>query len=110
MRDHCAALEYFKAGLSAAREYRAELVAAIGDFIYHYNGMLRLEAATCLVTCGVTRWKDVIRGASADFMRLQSVADDSHEEAIRTILKRKLPNDYEHRLREILFARATRAR
>ena len=110
MRDHRAALEYFKAGLSAAREYRAELVAAIGDFIYHYNGMLRLEAATCLITCGVTRWKDVIRGASADFMRLQSVADDSHEEAIRTILKRKLPNDYEHRLREILFARAMRAR
>ena len=108
LRDHRAALQYFEAKLACAREHRAGLLAAIGDFVYHCNGTLRLDATTFLVDQGVVCWKGVIRGASTDFVRLQSVADDAHEETIRSILAKKLPDDYERRLRAILFARAKR--
>ena len=51
----------------------------------------------------------IIRGASTDFVRLESAADAEHEETIRTILALKdLPDEYERRLRAILFARARR--
>ena len=107
-RDHQAALGYFKAGMSLAQLRHEELRTAIGDFIYHRRGTLRLDAATSLAERGCSRWKGVVRGASKDFERLQSVADDEHEETIRTILMNKLPDDYERRLRAILFARARR--
>ena len=108
-RDHRAALEYFKSGLQIAPESQTELLAAIGDFIYHRSGTLRLDAATCLAVQGITRWNGIIRGASTDFVRLESAADAEHEETIRAILAKKdLPEEYERRLRAILFARAKR--
>ena len=108
-RDHRAALEYFKAGLPIAPERQQELHAAIGDFVYHRSGTLRLDAATCLAEQGVTRWNGVVRGASTDFVRLESTTDVEHEETIRAILAKKdLPDEYERRLRAILFARARR--
>ena len=107
-RDHQAALEYFKAGMFLAQFRHEELRTAIGDFIYHRRGTLRLDAATFLAEWGCSCWKGVVRGASKDFERLQTVADDEHEETIRTILMNKLPDDYERRLRAILFARARR--
>ena len=108
-RDHRAALEYFKSGLQIATERQTELRAAIGDFVYHRSGTLRLDAATCLAAEGITRWNGIIRGASTDFVRLESVADAEHEETIRTILAKKdLQDEYERRLRAILFARAKR--
>ena len=108
-RDHRAALEYFKSGHLGAPERQLELRAAIGDFVYHRSGTFRLDAATCLDSQGITRWNGVVRGASTDFVRLQFVADDEHEETIRAILeKRDLPDEYERRLRAILFARARR--
>ena len=108
-RDHRAALEYFKSGLQIAPERRLELCAAVGDFVYHRLGTLRLDAATCLAAQGIVRWNGIIRGASTDFVRLESVADAEHEETIRTILAKKdLPDEYERRLRAILFARAKR--
>ena len=108
-RDHRAALEYFKSGLLVATEKLSELRVAIGDFVYHRSGTLRLDAATCLAAHGVTRWNGIIRGASTDFVRLQIVGDDEHEETIRAILAKKdLPKEYERRLRMILFARAKR--
>lgn len=88
---------------------KTELLAAIGDFVYHRSGTLRLDAATCLAAQGITRWNGVIRGASTDFVRLESAADAEHEETIRAILAKKdLPDEYERRLRAILFARARR--
>ena len=108
-RDHHAALEYFKSGLQIAPERQTELLAAIGDFVYHRSGTLRLNAATCLVAQGIVRWNGVIRGASTDFVRLESAADAEHEETIRAILAKKdLPEEYERRLRMIIFARAKR--
>ena len=108
-RDHRASLEYFKSGLQIATEGQPELLAAIGDFVYHRSGTLRLDAATCLAAQGITRWNGVIRGASRDFVRLESAADAEHEETIRAILaKKNLPEDYERRLRTILFVRARR--
>lgn len=108
-RDHRAALEYFKSGLQIALESQVELRAAIGDFVYHRSGMLRLDAATCLAAQGITCWNGIIRGASTDFVRLESIADAEHEETIRAILSKKdLPDEYERRLRMILFARAKR--
>ena len=104
---HRAALAYFEAGAEVPSDCLAELTAAIGDFLYHRDGGLRLDAATLLDARGLSRWRDIVRGASADFDRLQRVADDAHEETIRTILTKKLPDDYERRLRTILFARAT---
>ena len=107
--DHRAALEYYKSGLQIAPERQTELLAAIGDFIYHRSGTFRLDAATCLAAQGIVRWNGVIRGASTDFVRLESAADAEHEEAIRAILAKKdLPDEYERRLRVILFARARR--
>ena len=107
--DHRAALEYYKSGLQIAPERQTELRAAIGDFVYHRSGTLRLDAATFLAAEGITRWNGVIRGASTDFVRLESAADAEHEETIRTILAKKdLPDEYERRLRAILFARARR--
>ena len=108
-RDHRTALEYFKSGHQGAPERQRELRAAIGDFVYHRTGTLRLDAATFLAAQGITRWNGIVRGASTDFVRLQSVADDEHEETIRAILvKKNLPDEYERRLRAILFARAKR--
>ena len=108
-RDHRAALEYFKSGLQIAPERQTELRAAIGEFVYHRSGTLRLDAATCFAAQGIVRWNGVIRGASTDFVRLESAADAEHEEAIRAILAKKdLPDEYERRLRAILFARAKR--
>ena len=107
-RDHQVALEYFKAGMSLVQSRHEELWTAIGDFIYHRRGTLRLDAATFLVERGCSRWKGIVRGSSRDFERLQAVADDEHEETIRTILMNKLPDDYKRRLRAILFARARR--
>ena len=108
-RDHRAALEYFKSGLQVAPERESELLAAIGDFVYHRSGTLRLEAATCLAAQGIARWNGVIRGASTDFVRLESAADAEHEETIRAVLARgDLPDEYERRLRMILCARAKR--
>ena len=108
-RDHRAALEYFKSGLLIAPERQPELRVAIGDFVYHRSGTLRLDAATCLAAQGITRWNGVIRGASTDFVRLESAADAEHEETIRAILAKKdLPDEYERRLRKVLFARARR--
>ena len=107
-RAHHAALAYFEAGAAVPSDCLSELTAAIGDFIYHRDGALRLDAATLLDAMGLSRWRDMIRGASADFDRLQRVSDDEHEETIRTILTKKLPDDYERRLRTILFARATK--
>ena len=76
---------------------------------YHRTGTLRLDAATFLAAQGITRWDGIVRGASTDFVRLQSVADDEHEETIRAILvKKNLPDEYERRLRMIIFARAKR--
>ena len=50
-----------------------------------------------------------IRRDCADFVRLESAVDAEHEEAIRAILAKKdLPDEYERRLRAILFARARR--
>ena len=107
--DHRAALEYYKSGLQIAPERQTELRAAIGDFVYHRMGMLRLDAATCFAAEDITRWNGIIRGASTDFVRLESVTDAEHEETIRAILaKRDLPDEYERRLRMILFARAKR--
>ena len=107
--DHRAALEYFKSGLQMALESQVELRAAIGDFVYHRSGMLRLDAATCLAAQGITCWNGIIRGASTDFVRLESIADAEHEETIRAILTKKdLPDEYERRLRRILLARAKR--
>ena len=107
--DHRAALEYFKSGLQSAPERQTELLAAIGDFVYHRSGTLRLDAATCLAAQGIARWNGVIRGASTDFVRLESAADAEHEETIRANLAKKdLPDEYERRLRAILFARAKR--
>ena len=106
-RDHRAALEYFKSGLQIAPERQTELRGAIGDFIYHRSGTLRLDAANCLAAQGVTCWNGIIRGASTDFVRLEFAADAEHEETIRAILAKKdLPKEYERRLREILFVRA----
>ena len=108
-RDHRAALEYFKSGLLIAPERQTELLAAIGDFVYHRSGTLRLDAATCLTARGIVRWNGIIRGASTDFARLESVADAEHEETIRVILANEdLPEEYERRLLVILFARARR--
>ena len=108
-RDHRAALEYFKSGLQIAPERQTELLAAIGDFVYHRSGTLRLDAATCLAAQGIMRWNGVIRGASTDFVRLETAADAEHEETIRAILAKKdMPDEYERRLRMILFARARR--
>ena len=107
-RAHRAALAYFEAGVEPSPDGSVELTAAIGDFVYHRAGGLRLNAATLLDARGLSRWRDIVRGASADFDRLQCVADDEHEETIRTILTKKLPDDYEWRLRAILFARAKR--
>ena len=108
-RDHRAALEYFKSGLQIAPERQTELLAAIGDFIYHRSGTFRLDAVTCIAAQGIARWNGVIRGASTDFVRLESAADAEHEETIRVILAKKdLPEEYERRLRAILFARARR--
>ena len=108
-RDHRAALEYYKSGLQIAPERQTELRTAIGDFVYHRSGTLRLDASTCLVAQGIARWNGVIRGASTDFVRLESAADAEHEETIRAILAKKdLPDEYERRLRAILFARARR--
>ena len=107
--DHRAALEYFKSGLQVAPERQSELLAALGDFIYHRSGTHRLDAVTCLAAQGIVRWNGVIRGASTDFVRLESVVDAEHEETIRAILAKKdLPEEYERRLRAILFARAKR--
>ena len=109
MRDRVAALEYFKSGLQISTERQAEIRSAIGDFVYHRSGTLRLDAATCLAVQGITRWNGIIRGASTDFVRLESAADAEHEETIRAILAKKdLPEEYERRLRMIIFARAKR--
>ena len=107
-RDHQAALEYFKAGMSLAQLRHEKLRTAIGDFSYHRRGTLRPDAATFLAERGCSRRKGIVRGASKDLERLQSVADGEHEETIRTILMNTLPDDYERRLRAILFARARR--
>ena len=107
--DHRAALEYYKSGLQIAPERQTELLVAIGDFIYHRSGTLRLDAATCLAAQGIARWNGVVRGASTDFVRLESAADAEHEETLRAILAKKdLPDEYERQLRVILFARARR--
>ena len=107
--DHRAALEYYKSGLQIAPERQTELLSAIGDFVYHRMGTLRLDAVTFLAAEGITRWNGIIRGASTDFVRLESAADAEHEETIRAILAKKdLPEEYERRLRAILFARARR--
>ena len=108
-RDHRAALEYFKSGLQIATERHADLCAAVGDFVYHRSGTLRLDAVTCLAAQGITRWNGVIRGASTDFVRLESASDDEHEETIRSILAKKdLSDEYKGRLRNILFVRRKR--
>ena len=108
-RDHRAAVEYYKSGLQIVPERQTELLAAIGDFVYHRSGTLRLDAVTCLGAQRITRWNGIVRGASTDFVRLESIADAEHEEKIRTILALKdLPDEYERRLRAILFARAKR--
>lgn len=107
-RDHRASLEYFKTGCECATERRSELLVAIGDFIYHHCGVLRLVAATFLAEQGVLRWKGIVRGASTDFERLQQVADPEHEETLRLLLEKRLPDEYDRHLRTILFVRARR--
>ena len=107
-RTHRAALAYFKLGVASASDERALPLAAMGDFIYHRKGEIRLEAATALDERGVGRWQRIVRGASSDFARLQTVDDDAHEESIRAILAQELPDEYERRLRAILHARAKR--
>ena len=107
-RTHRASLEYFKTGVEASRESKEVLLTAVGDYIYHRQGAIRLDAATFLLAQGNARWKGVVRGASTDFVRLQQVSDDEHEESIRTILTRDLSDEYERRLRALLLARAKR--
>ena len=56
----------------------------------------------------MTKWQDVITGAKSDFTRLAEQRDPSHEATLSSILSTKLPEKYEHALREIVFHRAMR--
>ena len=104
---HRAALAYCRAGL-ASGESNDLFLEAIGDFIYSRRGELRLDAATILYENGVTKWQNVITSAKSDFARLAEQRDPSHEATLSSILSTKLPEKYEHALREIVFHRAMR--